>query len=148
MPDLDFKALQQSAMRMLATREHSEFELKQKLLSRSTNCELVEQLLKQLLTDNLQSDERFTEVLVNSYTNKGKGPARILKELQKHHISSELIAYYLDANDSDWLEFASEARQKKFGKDLPQSFTEKKRQARFLEQRGFTHSQIMRVIGY
>lgn len=143
---MEYQQLEQSAMRMLAACEHSHFMLRQKLLKRSDNEADVARLLERLGTDGLLSDERFTEVFVNSHRNKGKGPSRILKELQQHQISSDLISIHLDVDDASWLETAAEVRRKKFGQQTPGDYKEKMRQARFLEYRGFTHSQIFSVL--
>lgn len=134
------------AMRLLATREHSQHELRRKLLQKGHDYDLVEQAVVQLAAQNLQSDARFVENFVNSHRGRGQGPQRIKLELQQHNIRPELVENYLDSGDASWIEKAMQVRRKKFGADLPDEFKERMRQARFLEYRGFTHDQINQVL--
>ena len=46
------------------------------------------------------------------------------------------------AYSDDWRELADRARRKKFGDGAPRDFRSWSRQARFLQQRGFTREQI------
>lgn len=130
------------AMRLLATREHSQHELRRKLTQKGHAAEWVDEVIAQLSAQDLQSDERFVETFINSRRERGQGPTRIQLELQQHQIAPELIANYLDARDAIWHDVAEKVRSKKFGDDLPDDYKERMRQAKFLEYRGFTHQQI------
>ena len=135
-----------SAMRLLATREHSTAELRRKLLQKGGAQAEVEVCVQELLAQNLLSDERFTEGFVHSRRQRGQGPLRIQRDLQEHQIAPELIARYLDPRSPGWLEQALSVREKKFGAAMPEDYKEKMRQARFLEQRGFPHELIRQVL--
>ena len=67
------------AMRLLARREHSVFELKQKLFHKITelDTQTFDQVLKQLIDQNFQSDERFASYFLQMRFNQGKGPKKI-----------------------------------------------------------------------
>lgn len=135
-----------SAIRMLAAREHSCFEFKSKLENKGHNADDIEEVVTQLLKDKYLNDDRFTEAFVRSKSNRGIGPIKIQLELQQRRVDSSLIDEYLDFNQPQWFERATEVRSKRFGEILPVDVNEKEKQIRFLQQRGFTQRQIMNVI--
>jgi regulatory protein len=140
------KDLNDSAIRLLAMREHSQAELQRKLLQKGFNAQAVAQTLQELIAQNLLSDTRFTEAFVLSRRERGSGPVKIQAELQQRGIDSALISRYLDFRDPDWIEWAEQVRQKKFGQAWPQEYNQKMQQARFLANRGFSHEQIRQVL--
>ncbi len=135
-----------SAIRMLAGREHSCFELKTKLKNKGHNTADIETVIEQLLQDKYLNESRFTEIFVRSKINRGVGPIKIRLELQQRSVDESLIDEYLDFNQPEWFERAMEARCKRFGENLPDEVNEKAKQIRFLQQRGFTQKQIINVI--
>ena len=138
--------LNDTAIRLLAMREHSQTELQRKLIQKGFKAQAVAQALEELIAQNLLSDERFTESFVMSRRERGTGPVKIQAELQQRGIDNELISRYLDFRDPNWLDLAEQAREKKFGQDLPAEYQLKSQQARFLANRGFSHEQIRRVL--
>ena len=136
----------ETAIRLLAMREHSQLELQRKLIQKGFKLAAVEQTLQDLIAQNLLSDERFTEAFVLSRRERGAGPVKIQVELQQRGIDSTLISRYLDFRDPEWLVLAEQARQKKYGHSLPAEYPLKMQQARFLANRGFSHEQIRRVL--
>ncbi|MEJ2361687.1 MAG: regulatory protein RecX [Gammaproteobacteria bacterium] len=136
----------ETAVRLLAMREHSRLELQRKLLQKGFAESKVVQVLQDLSEQNLLSDERFTEAFVMSKRERGAGPVKIRAELQQRGIEPALVEQYLDFRDPVWLEQAEQARQKKYGQGLPQDYSGKMQQARFLANRGFSHEQIRRVL--
>jgi len=138
--------LNETAIRLLAMREHSQLELQRKLIQKGFKAQAVEQTLQDLIAQNLLSDERFTEAFVLSRRERGTGPVKIQAELQQRGIDSSLISRYLDFRDPDWLDLAEQARQKKYGLSMPAEYSVKMQQARFLANRGFSHEQIRRVL--
>jgi len=139
-------AIYSTAIKMLAAREHSCFELKTKLKRKGYADLDIDPIIKQLLQDKYLNEERFTEVFVSSKINRGMGPVKIQMELQQRSIDSSLIDAYLDFNEEQWLERAKQVRNKRFGKTPPTDNNDKAKQIRFLQQRGFTQKQIMSVI--
>jgi regulatory protein len=135
-----------SAMRLLATREHSTAELRRKLVQKGGDAQAVEAVLLELKAQNLLSDARFTESFINARRERGQGPLRIQRELQEHQIEAELVERYLDPRDPLWLVQAGKVREKKFGTRLPDDYKEKMQQARFLEYRGFSHELIRQLL--
>ncbi len=130
---------------MLARREHSRRELSEKLERKGCPGLLVAEVVRELEAERLLSDERFTEALVRARTQRGVGPLRIEKELQEKGVAEALIAQWLDTVSNEWSEIINRVRHKRFGEALPESQHERARQARFLQQRGFTFEQIRRA---
>jgi len=130
------------ALGLLARREHSRAELSSKLGARGLQDDLVCTLLDQLVAEGLLSDERFAEIYVRTRSEKGFGPVRIRHELRQHGVDGDTIHVFLDAAAIAWDEIISRERAKRFGDTLPDEYRERARQARFLQQRGFTAEQI------
>ncbi len=138
--------IRDSALNFLAIREHSQLELRQKLLRKDFPLELINQVLVQLHAENLQSDARFTESFIRSRANKGQGCLRIRYELQQLGIAAAVVNEYLDENDELWQQLAQQVRKKKFGTALPRDPKQKAKQIRFLQYRGFSATQIQRAL--
>ncbi len=133
------------AMDLLSKREHSTYELTQKLKKRDFDIDAIEAALDRLQQDNLLSDSRFIESIVNSRVNAGFGPFKILYELRQKGISSERVEDYLAGLTVDWEQLMAIQRGKKFGQELPVEYKEKMKQARFLQNRGFSPESVMRL---
>jgi regulatory protein len=133
-------------MRLLARREHSCLELQHKLEGRGFAAGEVAEVLASLAAERLQSDERFAEAYVYFRSSRGRGPVRIRAELRERGIGDELISRYLSMTGNEWQVRAAAERQKRFGDELPQEWKERSRQARFLQNRGFSSEQIRVVL--
>ena len=140
------QAVLAGAMRLLATREHSQHELRRKLIQKGHAPELIDEVMAQLRAQGLQSDARFVENFINSRRERGKGPTRIQLELQQHQIAADIIQAQLEPRASIWRDYAEKARRKKFGAAIPADYPARMRQAKFLEYRGFTHQQIFALL--
>lgn len=134
------------AMQWLARREYSCRELHDKLLKKGCASALAAETVKRLETERLVSDDRFMESLIQVRRNRGYGPLRIQKELQEKGVTAEAIERWLDVSGREWLEDIRRVQRKKFGARLPKSYTERARQARFLQYRGFTYDQIQQAL--
>lgn len=126
-----------TAIRLLASREHSREELRRKLLSDSIDAESLERLLDELQREGLQSDERYVEQYLHVRKRKGYGPLRIRQELSQKGIPGELIHAWVDEGEHDWRALMEDVARRKFGSSPPKDFRESSRRARFLEYRGF-----------
>ena len=145
-PDSDPRA-RNSAMRLLARREHSRAELRGKLIGRGFENDLVEELLQGLEDQDLLSDERFAMSLIASRAETGYGPNRISLELSNRGVSEELAGETLAKAEVDWEERLTDQVARKFGSDPAQTFPEWARRARYLERRGFGQDAIRLAIG-
>ena len=101
-----------------------------------------------LATQGLLSDERFAEAVVRSRRRRGYGPVRIRKELTDRGLSAEAVERFVAPRSDDWIAEIERVRRKKFGEQIPQSFEERAKQARFLQYRGFALDQIQRVLSW
>jgi regulatory protein len=137
MEEITPKDIRLAAMNLLARREHLRAELQAKLLKRFGLEIDAGPVLVQLMEDGLLSDERFVESYIRHRSSNGYGPDRIEQELRQKGAAGELVCVALKDCELDWLHLARGVRLKKFGAEEPIDFTEKSRQLRFLQYRGF-----------
>lgn len=137
--------IRRTALDLLARREHSRLELKQKLLLRDFSEDEIDSALETLAKENLQSDERFAESYIRSRISRGFGPIYIRNDLRCRGVSSEIIQPAIDSQDVDWVIVAQTVHQKKYGKSFPKSIPDKIKQMNFLKQRGFDGEQIRSI---
>ncbi|MEX2469011.1 MAG: regulatory protein RecX [Pseudohongiellaceae bacterium] len=137
-------------MDALARREHSSFELRQKLRQKfpDQSLELIEAVLTQLQEENLQSDVRFVDSYVRYRKARGFGYLHIKSDLSGRGVSGELIETYLIPDDEDWLYIAGELVERRLGEGGRMPFASKthRKLLRFLESRGFTNAQVRQVL--
>ncbi|MFQ5643521.1 MAG: regulatory protein RecX [Thiogranum sp.] len=131
-----------TALRLLARREHSELELRNKLAARKFSDEVIATVLAGLLDEGLLSNRRFVEVYVRSRFERGYGPVRIRAELRERGIGAELMEQPLAELSQSWVESAARQRHKRFGRQVPDDYRERTRQMHFLQRRGFSGEQI------
>jgi len=144
----DAKKVELGAVRLLARREHSSQELRRKLRARGHDDKQVDDVLAKLEANRLQSDERFTGSFVTHHARRGQGPVRIRAELRQQGISEAQIEQHLATAEQDWARLAAEVRQRKFGAGLPSTASERAKQARFLQYRGFNSDQIRAALDF
>lgn len=137
--------IRRACLDYLARREHSRFELKQKLLRKHFEQDDIELVLNEFLEKNLQSDERFCDAYVRMRMRLGFGPERIRLELEQKKVASELINDCLMTYHDDFYEVARLAWQKKF-KQAASDLKEKAKQQRFLHYRGFSQDIIRAIL--
>jgi len=155
--------IRRAAMNLLTRREYSRAELVSRLQRRFGIGSPVDAVVAQLSSEGLQDDTRFAKCFVRYRLNQGKGPRRILQDLQMKGISDaarfvkERVTESVDENaeslESDvsapvisWLEQAREVHDKRFGVDAPTDASEYGKRQRFLLYRGFDHAIIRKVI--
>lgn len=132
------------AMSLLACREHSQLELRQKLARRFSSPELIDRVVQNLADEALQSDDRFAEAFVAMRKRKGQGPIRIINELQLRGVDEAIISRYVDANDEEWVSLAHSVCLRKYSA-LASKQAQRAKQMRFLQYRGFSSEQIRSV---
>lgn len=136
----DKEAIKKSAINYLSRREHSSQELVEKLSNKGGGEADIYEVIEWLQEKNLQSDDRFTESFVNSRLSKGHGPQKIIAELK--HKGININQNELGLEQSEWIDMARKAREKRFGKELPTDQNNKAKQIRFLQYRGFSFDQV------
>jgi regulatory protein len=143
----EMASLRLSAMNMLAMREHSRFELEQKLGKKSEYNVLIDRVLNKLESDNLLDDQRFAQMFVRSKASNGYGPYKIEQELQAKGVIKSLITNTLTELDINWFENATELYLKRVARCVEIDIKEKYKQSRYLQARGFSSEIARDVIG-
>jgi regulatory protein len=136
------KSIYERAIAYLARREHSSSELRLKLVKVGFESTDIDDVLKKLAENNLQSDSRFAENYLRYRSNRGYGFQRIRQELKEKGVSTDIISEALEQAEIDWFTLAIEVRCKRFGENIPDDYKDRAKQQRFLQYRGFSHEQI------
>ena len=99
----DYEKCLNLAKRYLAMREHSQFQIYNKLVNKNLGVDLINEVLKDLQDGGFQSDERYTQEYIRYRQNTGCSSRKIIYELESNGISSELInnnaQYFIDDRD-------------------------------------------------
>ena len=141
------RRLRETALGLLARREHARAELAAKLRARGGAPDTLSSVLDDLEHDGWLSDARFAEVFVRSRRERGYGPVRILAELERRGVDASLGRQLLADEPADWLEQARQARRRRFGDAPPADRREWLRQAGYLSRQGYTNEQVRVVLG-
>lgn len=132
-------------MDFLARREHSFYELIQKLTKKfpETDSGLLKEVIETLRAENLQSDDRFAESYVRYRKSKGFGYRHIRADLSSRKVSGSIIHLYL-LEDDDWGSMVGELIEKKLAgkRKIEYGGKDHRRLMTFLSGRGFTGEQI------
>ena len=139
------RSVRRIAMDFLARREHSEQELLKKLKARADDADEVQAVLQKLKSEGLQSDERFTEAYVHHRVNAGIGPLKIRYELRQKGIDEALADAILEPMAEQWESMMRAQRERKYGSSIPDDYGARMKQARFLQNRGFSPESVMRL---
>ena len=133
--------LKARALRHLSRREHSRVELARKLAPRAESPAALEQLLDALAAKRQLSDERYAELRVHQLSRK-YGAARIRMDLKAKGVAQELVERVGREGE---VERAASILQRKY-RTAPDSREERARRMRFLQQRGFSHDTIRKLL--
>jgi regulatory protein len=135
------------AVSLLARRDYSSKELKQKLKLRGYIEHAYEVVVDDLVSMNKVNDERYGQNFVAYRARRGHGPARIRNHLQKSGLTRAAIDDAVKGGEApDFLALARATRARKFGPDIPKDRKERAKQARFLQYRGFSNDHIRAVL--
>jgi regulatory protein len=133
------------ALELLARREHTRLELRQKLLQRGFPADRIEPVLEQLVEERLLDETRFAELYAGARADKGYGPLRVARELRERGVPEEVVAATLAALEDDWLPKLRELHRKRFKSQIPADGAGRLQQTRVFRQHGFTLDQIKRL---
>ena len=134
------------AVRLLSRREHSAFEIRDKLLKRDFDSEEIDRVIIELQQGGWLSDERFAEAYIRMRQLKGFGPVRIAMELNERGVKEHIVDDYLHANDDSWRQTLEQQYRKKY-KDKPiEDYSDKAKRIRFLQYRGFALDVIYQIV--
>ena len=140
------RSIRNVALGLLSRREHSVLELGRKLKSKGFSPQEIEPELQSLQAERLLSNERYTESYVHMRRQRGYGPLRIVMELRERGIDAQLAEHYLDIDNSNWLELLREQYVKKYGSSTVDSYEEKVKRVKYLQNRGFAIDWILKSL--
>lgn len=136
------------AVRLLSRREHSAFEIRDKLLKRDFEESEIAQAIAELIQGDWLSDERFAEAYIRMRQLKGFGPIRISMELNERGVEESIIDTYLHPHDVAWLQSLMKQYEKKYKNKTIEDYNDKAKRIRFFQYRGFALDAICKVISY
>jgi regulatory protein len=129
-------------MDLLARREHGVKELARKLQRKGFDPEQIEEVIPVLVQDNLLSDQRFCESMINSRFNRGHGPTKVRYELRKQGVADSVIEGVMTEISPDWHRALVKLIKKKYAGSLSGTPAERAKKVRFLSSRGFSQEMI------
>ena len=141
-----FREIYKKSLDLLARREHSIWELRQKLRQRFPGFREVELVLSQLEEQKFLCDERFSLNFVRSrMANRSWGAHRLRAELQRRGIAGQWIEQALASEvDESVLREKAETLVRK--SRFPTDPAAKRKLAQKLYQRGFSQELINQVL--
>ena len=149
-PEIEARQAMNTAVRMLSRRDHSCFEVRQKLKQRGFSSDAIRATLNECKRLNYIDDQRTARVYIGQLARRGFGFRRIAIELKKKGLHGRLIEDILEQQkvEIDEREIARRVLQKKM-KSFERETDRKKRRDkiyRFLDYRGFNRSIISELI--
>ena len=139
-----------TALRLLTRRDHSKYELAQKLKQRAFADDVIEKVLLECERLDYLNDERTAKVFTDQLLRKGYGAKRIRAELKRKGLTGRRIAGSLSAMLSEAGE--QENAERVLMKNIKRFDREDDRQKRmakifrFLYSRGFSTEAISGVM--
>ncbi len=134
------------AVRLLSRREHSAFEIRDKLKQRDFAEEEISKTITELQEGGWLSDERYTEAYVRMRQQKGFGPIRISIELNERGVKESIVDCFLQPGDESWRLTLERQYAKKYKHKEIEDYNDKAKRIRFLQYRGFPLDMIYRAV--
>lgn len=136
--------IEQTCLRLLARREHSQKELFDKLALRGFQRDEVEPVIVEMAEQNWQNDARYTECYVRQRISSGYGPIRIRYELQQRGITDADLDTQAE-EQGGWQNLLIDVYCNKYDEEMSLTQNEWLKRSRFLQQRGFSGEMIKRL---
>ena len=148
--DKPFCKARNSALRILAHREHSVDELSQKLLRRGHAREVVEHVIAECLRLNYLDDHRMVQQILVRMKRRGFGIHRVRSELLKKGLASaefeEELRESLSPSEENIVAWRVASKKWESLKTDSDPKKKKMRLQRFLRFRGFSDSVVIEVM--
>jgi len=147
----DLEAAQRAAMRALARRAHARFDLRRRLLQKQHPPAAVDGALERLSALGLLDDVRFAKDYSFAKAHRGRGPARLVRDLQAQgidrRIAEEAVRSSLAAEGVD-LTHAIRSLLEKRARQLAglPAVVRKRRLIAFLARRGFGGAEVRDLV--
>ena len=134
------------AVRLLSRREHSAFEIRDKLHKRDFDEGEIEQAIIELQQGGWLSDERYAEAYIRMRQQKGFGPIRIAIELNERGVKESIVDDYLQADNKVWQQTLEQQYLKKYKNKPIADYNDRAKRIRFLQYRGFALNVIYQLV--
>ncbi len=147
----DVEAAERAALRALARRAHARLDLQRRLVKKQHPPAAVEAALERLTIRGLLDDHRFAEQYAALRATRGKGPARLLRDLQAQGVERRTAEDAVrGALEEEGIDPALEARavaakraRQLAGLPVP---VRKRRLLAFLVRRGYAGMQLKELV--
>jgi regulatory protein len=147
----DVEAAQRAALRALARRAHARLDLQRRLVKKQHPPAAVEAALERLATRGLLDDRRFAEQYAALRATRGKGPARLLRDLLaqgvERRVAEQAVRRALEEEGIDpELEaraVAAKRARQLAGLPVP---VRKRRLLAFLVRRGYAGAEVKQLV--
>lgn len=144
------------AVRILASRDHSEQELRRKLKVNPLNNrddapsaaqldENIDKAIAWCYEQNWLDDHKFAMAYIAGRSRRGYGPLYIRQALQQKGVAREVSEQAFGDSAIEWCEIAKDVALRKFGTPLPESWQKRVKVQRFLLSRGFFMEDIQQI---
>jgi regulatory protein len=139
------------ALKALSRRDHSEAEIRRKLVTKNFSPDTINEVVAGLLDAGYLNDARFARAFGESAIRNGRGYGfRIRLDLGRRGIAEEIISESLGRLGAEYEESATlaELMAKKFPDFDPQGEDDrqKRRVVGYFQRRGFSLAAIVRVL--
>ena len=147
----DLEAAHRAALRALARRAHARFDLRRRLLQKQHPPPAVDGALERLSAVGLLDDARFAADYAAAKARRGRGPARLVHDLQAQGIDRRIaeaaVRSSLAAEGVDPAQAVRELAEKRAKQlaGLP-AVVRKRRLVAFLVRRGFGGAEVREVV--
>ncbi|MFO7819775.1 MAG: RecX family transcriptional regulator [Halanaerobacter sp.] len=139
----------EAAFNLLSYRQRSIGELKERLLNKGYEIEIVQQVINILKRLDYLDDQEFAITWVKDRITKGYGPYRIRQQLKEKGIDTRVIESSLEQEYSSQLEYdlALELAAKKMSRYRDKDYHERRyKLSKVLERKGFSFEIINLVL--
>lgn len=152
-----YKELLHKAVQLLAQRNHSAYELKNKLI---TFCQkkysgeeydgdaiypVINQIIDECIAKKWLNEDIYIEQYIAMRSRKGYGNNRIILELKQRGVTNSAIMNVMSASNIDWIEIGIKQVTKKFPLIEHNDLKQKSKIFQFLSYKGFSQDQIQLI---
>lgn len=134
------------AVGMLARRDHSERELRQKLLARQCSSDEIDLAIEHCRYHGWLDDKRFADNFLRQGVTKGHGWRRICFDGNRKGIDIALLESSQEKQQNDWYELGKALALRRFADNdghFPEvDFKQRTKWVQYLQRRGFSFDQI------
>jgi regulatory protein len=147
----DLEAAHRAALRALARRAHARFDLRRRLLQKQHPPAAIDGALERLAAAGLLDDARFAVDYAAAKARRGRGPVRLVRDLQSQGIDRRLAENAVrtslaaeGVDPADAVRALAEKRARQLA-GLPPA-VRKRRLVAFLVRRGFGGAEVRAVV--